>query len=37
MEFLPENPEAIGTRLAEALLEKGGAQIVGEMRRGFEK
>ena len=37
MEFLPENPEAIGTRLAKALLEKGGAQIVGEMRRGFEK
>ena len=37
MEFLPENPEAIGTRLAEALLEKGGDRIVSEMRRGFEK
>lgn len=37
IEALRENPEAIGIRLAETLLEKGGDEIVSGMRERFKK
>lgn len=33
LEAIPKNPEAIGVRLAEDILEKGGEKIIAEMRR----
>ncbi len=37
VEVAPENAEAIGLRLAEAILAQGGDRILREMRRGPEK
>lgn len=36
IEAMPDNAEAIGLRLAEEILAKGGEKIIHEMRRGFK-